>query len=216
MNLETFWKKLSEGRIDDAITEVASNIDSGFKSASAEASIAGAKLLKDVGETKRAEEILNSILTEKPNNIDALFARAQIYYQQRNWDKVIIDLTSVIQRGDAGNILYAYQLRGYARYCSNFHREAIEDLNFYLKIKPDDVETVLIRATSHYNILQYQRSINDYSQVLLLNSHNPKATIGRAYSYFKLGDWSNAVSDLNNYIQLNSDEGLPYYWRSWA
>ncbi len=44
-----------------------------------------------------AEELLNRVLDEHPERIEALILRSQVYHKQQQWGKAINDLNAVLE-----------------------------------------------------------------------------------------------------------------------
>lgn len=63
-----------------------------------------ASALADNGETDKALEIINNILSKDPQNTDAIATRSNIYYQQKNYNAYLDDLITLSNAGELSNI----------------------------------------------------------------------------------------------------------------
>ena len=84
--------------------------------------------------------------------------------------------------------------------------KAIEYLNNAIKLQQNNASYYSKRGTAHYNLGQYQRAIEDYSEAIRLKPDYSLAYFNRGCIYVKNPDqYKQAIEDFNKAIKLNPD-----------
>lgn len=215
MNLDSIWKKLSEGRIDEAMTEAVSSIDLEPQSSKKERTSRQTSLHGSSANTKNKLRVFADLLSQNPKNIEILYDRGLVFYQQREWQKAINDWTKIIHF-NARKKTIAYQARGLARFMAKEYREAVEDLSFYLNYEPNYFQSLYYRGKAYSYLGTHNEALRDFDRCLQLLPGDLSTTLARAYARLNLKNWEDASVDFSTYIQAKPEKPWPYYWRAEA
>jgi tetratricopeptide (TPR) repeat protein len=74
----------------------------------------------------------------------------------------------------------------------------------------------LERGIDYFNKGDFDKAIEEYTNVISLNPNYFQAFINRGYSYSKKGNYEQAIIDCNQAIGLNSNDATAYNNRGWA
>ena len=92
-------------------------------------------------------------------------------------------------------------------------RQAIEDLDWALKVDPQDAQAYCCRGVVRCKLGNYQDAISDFNQALRLNFQDAIVYRNRGKARFKLGDRQGAIADFNLGLQMQPDDTLLYLAR---
>lgn len=111
---------------------------------------------------------------------------------------------------DSNNV-FALNGRCWARalWKSNF-RQAMDDCNKALRLKPYDAATLNSRGFLNYRMGEWQKSVDDYTQAIRYNWKNASSYYMRGQSYLKLGDKTKAKFDFDKANELDAGIRVKY------
>ncbi len=104
----------------------------------------------------------------------------------------------------------AYTNRGFAYNGLGNYRQAIEDLNRAIEIKPNYAEAYTNRGNAYGGLDNYRQAIEDYGEAIRLKVDSDRIYYDRGTLYAKHGQYQLAIEDLNRAIVLN-----PYYIKAY-
>ena len=84
-------------------------------------------------------------------------------------------------------------------------KEALEDFNRAIKIKPQVAAGYLGRANTLQIMGRYEESIKDYDITLEINPKLANAYINRASAYSHLGEYEKAITDYEKGLELDPE-----------
>ena len=89
--------------------------------------------------------------------------------------------------------------------------DALETINYYIELNPDDENGYVYRASIHVSQGNYTDALNDYDRALEINTNNPYSYAGIAWINSVLKDQINAKINVNKACKLISkdDDFLP-------
>ncbi len=109
---------------------------------------------------------INKVLSNGPNNIDARFAKAMVFFGQGQKDSTNRWLDNTLGIGKHAE---AYYYKGIMSYQAGDYNEAIKDYSGAIEIKPDYAYAYNDRASSKRAINDLTGAIADYEKALSLN-----------------------------------------------
>jgi tetratricopeptide (TPR) repeat protein len=92
-------------------------------------------------------------------------------------------------------------------------RQAMEDLNWALKVDPQDAQAYCCRGVVRCKLGNYRDAISDFNQALRLNFSDAIVYRNRGKARFLLGDHQGALADFNCALQIQSQDALLYVAR---
>jgi tetratricopeptide (TPR) repeat protein len=109
-----------------------------------------------------------------------------------------------------------YNSRGTAYYILGNYRQAIEDLNRAIEIKPGYADAYYNRGLTYHDLHNYKQAIEDYSRAIEIKPAYAEAYNDRGVAYNELGNYRQAIEDLNRAIEIKPDFAEAYYNRGIA
>lgn len=101
------------------------------------------------------------------------------------------------------NLGNAYYGRAICNLNQGKEYEAINDLNQVLKITPDNLEALSIRADLFLEINEPQKAINDFNSILSLEPNNYEAIYLRGLTFENLEKYQKAISDFETLLKID-------------
>ncbi|MEB3214229.1 MAG: tetratricopeptide repeat protein [Leptolyngbyaceae bacterium] len=128
---------------------------------------------------------LTEMITQNPDNLDAYYQRAQIFYEANQLNEADNDLSEIIQRDSS--YLDVYEKRGVTRYRLQQYQAAIEDLNQALEKDPIVADSYVVRGLAYFELNNYQEALNDVKQAVWLHPLHTQAHLLRIQLHNNLG-----------------------------
>ena len=151
----------------------------------------------------------------EPMFCESYYNRARVKILLKQSEEAVEDCTEVL-RLNPEDYIEAYRLRADA-YCElEKYGVALQDLNYYIRLAPDDVEAYRIRSDAYYMLGKYEATLQDLNYTIRLNPNYDEAYFFRSDAYYMLGKYEAALQDLNYYIRLAPDEVEAYKLRACA
>ena len=106
-----------------------------------------------------------------------------------------------------------YYSRGKAKKEMNDFKQAIDDYNKAVKLKPCFFGVYISRADAKCELKDYNGAIKDFNKVIELKPDYLTAYIGRGNAKIGLQDYKGAIKDFNKVIKLRTNYTAAYYNR---
>ncbi|MDD3953249.1 MAG: tetratricopeptide repeat protein [Lentisphaeria bacterium] len=90
------------------------------------------------------------------------------------------------------------------------YRQAIEDLNKAIEIKPDYADAYSNRGAAYKGLGNYRQAIEDYNRAIGIKPNEAMAFSNRGNAYKGLGNVRQAIEDYNRAIEIKPDEAMAY------
>ncbi len=157
----------------------------------------------------QSEEIRKKILF--PAGIIFLALLSFISWNQCGyWKNSIILFSHNLKVTDYNWLIY--NSRGNEYNVLGNYKQAIEDCNRAIKIKPGYADAYYNRGVAYGELGQYQRAIKDYTEAIRLRPHDVDYYSNRGNVYTILGQYQRAIEDYNEAICLKP-HNADYYNR---
>jgi protein O-mannosyl-transferase len=111
------------------------------------------------------------------------------------------------------NNWFAYTNRGGEYNSLGNYRQAIEDLNRAIEIKPGYAEAYNNRGIAHGYLGNYRQAIDDYSRAIEIKPGYARAYNNRGTAYAYLGNHRQAIEDFSRAIEIKPDYADAYFNR---
>ena len=108
------------------------------------------------------------------------------------------------------NSWLAYDNRGVAYYGQGRYKQAIEDFNRAIEIKPRHEKTYNNRGNAYHALGGYQQAIEDFNRAVEIKPDFPEAYNNRGNVYLSLGNYKKAIEDINKAIEIKPDYATAY------
>lgn len=142
----------------------------------------------------------NQALRQDPQFFQVYRERAYVHLQLGHGESALADLTEVIQ---CTANPYDYYARACLYRAKGSEEEALQDLNQFLKLRPQGSFARLERARLQVQRGHYLEAIEDLDQALMSDPHAVSAYELRAQLRCYLGDQEGAVTDFSQVIRLS-------------
>ncbi len=106
-----------------------------------------------------------------------------------------------------------YNNRGNTYYVLGNYKQAIEDYDRAIEIKPDYTDAYNNRGIAYTYLSNYRQAIEDFNRAIEINPSYTKAYLNRGVAYARLGNNNLAVNDLKTAAKLG-DEHAKNFLRS--
>lgn len=163
------------------------------------------------GELEQAQAILEGILDDDPENIQALNAMGIISYVIDNNQDAIKYFSEVIKNHP--NSTSGYLNRSYVYKYQDDLEKAIKDISKAISIEGNNPSLYLNRSDFYAGIKEWEKAKNDIERALSFENASSYFDVGRAYyrkglCNIQLGDNNSATKDLEKAMRLVSDSEM--------
>lgn len=158
----------------------------------------------------KALNLLNAILSEKPDDVRALLVRGQIYMKEDRFDLAINDFTSILSRNPKN--IAARSLRAKTYMYSKQFDKAVADCNHVLEQKPNDEAALYLRGTCRIYVFDVENGLRDLEKVKSQKEH-AQVYFTSGAAYINVGRLNDAIANYSKTIMLNPRHGLAYMIR---
>jgi hypothetical protein len=97
---------------------------------------------------------------------------------------------------------FAYDNRGFAYTNLGNYRQAIDDLNRGIEIKPSYPEAYINRGNVYKGLGDYKQAIEDYGRAIEIRPSYADAYYNRGLTYSSLGNYKQAIENFNRAIEI--------------
>jgi predicted O-linked N-acetylglucosamine transferase (SPINDLY family) len=168
-----------------------------------ESSLKKAQKLQAAGEIAAAEDAYRQLLKVSGDDPKILQPLSQICYQRGNFIDSIVFLRRLCAV-DRKNALNYFSLAGVCKEIGRV-REAIENYQQAISLKPDFVNAYTSLGVLYYELLEYQSSIACYNNALLIAPNDIKARYNLSLSQVRIGLVREAISNICKVLELRPD-----------
>lgn len=151
------------------------------------------------GDTVAALDDLSLSLEMNKNQVNAWLMRADIFANQKDWEKAMTALDEVVRLDPQLPDLYLN--RAYVRYNADDYFGAMSDYNYTIELEPGNTAAIFNRGLLRYEVRDMNRAIEDFTRVLQLDPENFHALYNRALISLESGRYRNALGDLSQIIK---------------
>lgn len=139
------------------------------------------------------------------DNDAAYIRRANLYLDNKQYDKAIIDANKVInlKSADNKNAAIAYYILAVAKANLKMYNEAVEFVNKGIEILPKNGDGYKLRASIYAQQDRSQEVIDDIYKAATVTKLNANDYNGLAYAYFKLKKFDFALSNVTESLKKN-------------
>ena len=142
--------------------------------------------------------LLNSVISQDPDNFYAIMDRSCVYDAIDEYDKALEDINRVIENDP--NNLKARHIRGGIYGNAGMFDKAIEDENYVLRKVPSFSSGLNVRGLAYGRIGQYEKAIADFTSAILIANANYEPSdiflLNRAYVYFFQKKYKESLQDV--------------------
>ena len=151
-----------------------------------------------------------------PDDSDALYLRAIVYYETDQYNDALSDITHAIRTHTKKTITPKSQLfhlrAGIYNEVENYDA-ALTDYNTALKLSPQDIDIFCNRAQLFFNRKEYDLSDKDYNEALRIDPNHLKAQIGLARNKIEIKQFQSAIDILNQVEKMDDTYSEIYRFR---
>jgi tetratricopeptide (TPR) repeat protein len=150
-----------------------------------------------------AIKLLDKMLTERPDDAEAFYLRAEIYRQSNNIEQALMDLNIAKKiKPDFADVYGAYGIIFAERMD---YKKAIDNFNEAIKLNPKEMQYYLNRGNVYYHEKLYDDAIKDYSSALAINKNNIACLYNRSMALFDVRKYDDALIDINKLLSKHPD-----------
>ena len=163
-----------------------------------------------------ALEHYDRYIENNPDDSDALYLRAIVYYEYDKYNDALSDITHAIRTHTKKTVMsksQLYHLRAKIYDMVDNYDAALADYNAALRLSSQDVDILCGRAQLFYNREDYALSDKDYNEALRINPNHLKAQIGLARNKIEIKQFQSAIDILNQVEKMDDTYGEIYRFR---
>ncbi|MEQ2545076.1 tetratricopeptide repeat protein [Alistipes intestinihominis] len=163
-----------------------------------------------------ALEHYDRYIENNPDDSDALYLRAIVYYEYDKYNDALSDITHAIRTHTKKTVMsksQLYHLRAKIYDMVDNYDAALVDYNAALRLSSQDVDILCGRAQLFYNRKDYALSDKDYNEALRINPNHLKAQIGLARNKIEIKQFQSAIDILNQVEKMDDTYGEIYRFR---
>jgi len=163
------------------------------------------KCYVDAGKYKEAIDDLKRAEKVNPTCAAIYKSQTEIYAVEKQYAKAIVSATAAIKYGADRPDRNIFHARSMMYSALGQYKNAIEDMNQYLKIEPGKHRGYMWRGTAYEQDRQYEKAIADYTTAMKKsNSYEYRFHISRVLQ--KQGKMNEAIAQMSEVIKQNPQE----------
>ncbi|MBN2514777.1 MAG: tetratricopeptide repeat protein [Deltaproteobacteria bacterium] len=140
-----------------------------------------------------------------PNLATAYYNRGLAYLMTRDYDKAILDFTSVIRLNPED--AQAYHCRGTIWHRKQCNDKAVNDFNRAIEKDPHTTESYYALGMIYFKQNNYGKTVEILSKAIAINPNFAKAYNGRGHAYMQSGMITKAILDFRKACDLGEQCG---------
>jgi tetratricopeptide (TPR) repeat protein len=155
--------------------------------------------------TSYSQAITTSGNKNGPNVTAAFYNRGLAYLMRNNYDKAILDFTSVITLNPED--AQAYHCRGNVwrrKQCSD---KAINDFNMAIEKDPHNMDSYYALGMTYFKQNNYWKTVQILSRAIAIDPNFAKAYNGRGQAYMQTGMIAKAIPDFRKACDMGEECG---------
>lgn len=146
---------------------------------------------------------LNTIISKDSLDHSALYARAEYFYQNEDYDAAIADLEMAI---DIDNNIPAYYHLLSDTYLDYYRsKEAVQVLERAAEQFPERILTLLKLSETQHILKQYDPSLFTLARILTVDSQNAEAYFMMGLNFRSMGETNKAINAFQTATELNPE-----------
>tara|TARA_R110002050_G_scaffold299089_1_gene463797 strand:- start:29894 stop:30706 length:813 start_codon:yes stop_codon:yes gene_type:complete len=160
-----------------------------------------------------AVEAYNKALKLEPQNVNALFNRANAHFALNNHKLALIDYSSVIELEPTDKV--AYFQRGMTKMALGQYKKAIKDFTAASRLDRFFMDAYLQRGVAKLKSTDFEEANRDFKIVI---KYDPSSFVylQKGLAEMGLGNYSQAKKDLTKSIELDPQNAEAYFKRGVA
>ena len=153
------------------------------------------------GDYAKAKSVYRQILTDDPNDVDALFGFGWLAQNLKQHHIAVAVFSKTIEIDPT--YCKAFFQRGHIHSLNKKYNLAIRDFDFALAIEPDFFEAISSRGIAYTKQSYFDAALADFCAAVQLRPKSSDAYYNRALAYQNLGKFDLAVADYTKAITYN-------------
>jgi len=156
----------------------------------------------NAGHYGEAIKMFSEIIRLTPDSPYPYYNRGMArYYQRRDFDKAITDLTTALRLKPKFD--KAYRMRGLVKAEQGDWAGLRDDCTSAIKLKPNDSELYNMRGGACYRLQDYQSALADFDRAIQLDNTKPEPYHNRGLVKQRLGNLDGALADFRQALHWN-------------
>jgi tetratricopeptide (TPR) repeat protein len=151
------------------------------------------------GGVEEAEEIINDVISNNPDDYEAFLLRGKLY-KKEDTEKSLMDFEIALKLKP--DYLEAYKEIIFIYTSKKNWNNIIKVASEAIKNIPNDAYLYNERGTAFARKESYDNAISDYSKALEINPNFKESISSIALSYYKTGDNDKALTNINRYLEI--------------
>jgi len=151
---------------------------------------------------------------DKKADADAVYKRAQVQYEKREFDEAIRLFNQVVRLDPT--YVEAYVSRGMAWNEKAEYDKAIKDFTAGMQVDPKFVPAYINRGISWIEKSEFDKAIKDLDAAVLLDPKDDAALFHRGVAWSRKGDYEAALKNFDASIKLDATYAPAYLFRGQA
>jgi tetratricopeptide (TPR) repeat protein len=157
-------------------------------------------------ELKQARTVLEEVLHEQPDHVDALYNLGMTYTELGDPEKAVKFLSRCLELGlDSANV---YVALGYAHSKLGNRNKSKELFLTALELEPDNPYALRNLGGLYAKEAEYERAVLYLEKSMRANPQDPTTAYGLGLCYFSMGDFSNADRYLRKTVEIDQLSSL--------
>ena len=157
-------------------------------------------------------EDYDAVLKLQPKNLKVLNLRADWKYYNKDYQGAEEDYLKVLVNNQTDSQILMQVIS--TKIFTSKYSEAMEYINQFLSLKPNDGLGYNARGICKYVLKDYLGSVNDFDIAISLTPSFADAICNRAKAKYQLKDFENAEKDFSKAAELGSNESKSIIFRS--
>lgn len=158
---------------------------------------------------KSSETLWIDVLNHYPESPRAWTNKGLIYYEQKDWPKVIGDLSNALKYDP--HFLNALEWRARAYLETGENDKALTDATTFYSLNPNNTTALFLKARTLDAAGRTEEALNAYNELIPLVPDIPEYINNRGVIYFnKLHKYQDAKQDFEQAIRINPSDGMYY------
>jgi tetratricopeptide (TPR) repeat protein len=203
-------KRVSQGRLDDAVKDYSTAIDKNPKLA--DAYLSRAWVYNDTKKYAEAIADCESALKLKPNTLNAYRERGYAHMELANVPGAVSDFTEGLRLEPGNRTLLNY--RGKAYLMQKEYDKALDDFSEAMEPAEKSAGLFNNRGEAYLGLGKYNLALKDLNQAIVINPNYADAYAKRAEVYLGQKKYDKALSDVGRAIDLQPDNADYYKVRA--
>ncbi|MBN2223317.1 MAG: tetratricopeptide repeat protein [Deltaproteobacteria bacterium] len=161
----------------------------------------------DSGRYDQAIKDYSKAVELNPNSDTGYVGRGNVYLFLNEYDKALINYTNAIESGQKDySGFYAFYLRSRAYYEKGEYDKALDDINYSLKLKPDQIYILWVRSDIYREMGRYKEAMADIEKSISIAPDFYRFYFTRGKINESLGENEKALEDYRRGCDLGIED----------